>query len=253
MFSIGKNAYGILNTGLYIFHFNDKINVPKFTAIKPEVRHEPKGFRKGNIMSIGQNLKNLRKERNITLSDIAKKTDLSLGYLSNLERDLTSPTIEILHKICNILDVTLNDILIPEQSSLDKRAKDASPDDRVSIVREDDRKILFQEGGLSYSSMTRGETDFKVTSMIIADDETYRFSEHDHDELGIVSEGILELIIDGKSYFLHPGDTIYIKSGTMHSGRKAGEGRCVSSWVKLSSYLNDLSMEQKKKQSPLSV
>lgn len=182
-------------------------------------------------MELGEKLKHLRKERRITLSEMAEKTGLSLGFLSNVERGQTSPTITHLHKMCAELGITLNDLLI-EQASNEQTEKLPQG---VSVVRADNRKILFEQndGDLSYSSVTTGVTEIKGSAMTIRGADLYAFGSHDHDELGIVSEGILELKIQNRSYFLYPGDTVYIKAGTEHSGRKASEEACVSYWIKV--------------------
>lgn len=195
-------------------------------------------------MGIGQQLKTLRKSGNITLSEVAEKTELSVGFLSNLERDQTSPTIDVLHKICNALNITLNDVLNIDGK---QEKEEGNQNDNVShpeenIVRVDDRRLLFKEekGGLSYSSMTKGRTDFKVSAMTITDNELHTFSKHDHDEFGIIVSGSLEMQIEGKSHFLYPGDSIYIKENTMHAGKKFSKEPCVSYWTKLSADLNDV-------------
>lgn len=159
-------------------------------------------------MVIGQQLKNIRKDKDITLTEISKKTDLSIGFLSNLERDQTSPTIDVLHKICNALNITLNDILQQDSESQETKKTGNITTADENIVRKDDRKMLFQDNEklLSYASMTKGETDFKVSSMTMKSNELYKFAEHDHDELGIVVSGSLEMQINDKSYFLYPGD-----------------------------------------------
>jgi len=195
-------------------------------------------------MGIGQQLKTLRKEKSITLTEVSEKTDLSVGFLSNLERDQTSPTIEVLHKICNVLNITINDILQPESTdeTTSSPSESALIKPETFVVREDDRKLLFQENGtdLSYFSMSKGQTDVKVSAMRITGNELYKFDRHDHDELGIVVSGSLEIQLEGKSIYLYPGDTIYIKAGYLHSGRKASDEECLSYWVKLSSEINDL-------------
>lgn len=195
-------------------------------------------------MGIGKQLKNIRKDKDITLSEIAEKTELSVGFLSNLERDQTSPTIDVLHKICNVLNITINDVLAPDvkKQNPDEAETDSSLNPEENIVRYDDRKLLFQEkdGSLSYSSMTKGNTDFKVSAMTLKGDQLFTFSKHDHDELGIIISGSMEMKIEEKSFFLYPGDTIYIKAGTLHAGKKTSEEPCVSNWVKLSADLNDL-------------
>lgn len=186
-----------------------------------------------NTSQIGAQIKALRKERGMTLTELAERSELSLGFLSNLEHNQTSPTIANLHKICNALNITLNDILISSTSS------PAQPQPCCSIVRADERRVLFEEdnGQLRYESMTSGNTNLKLTSMIIkaGSSKTYSFSPHDHDELGIVVQGTLALDVNGKKYFLYPGDTIYIHSGTMHSGQCLSDEDCVSYWAKISS------------------
>lgn len=172
---------------------------------------------------IGQRIRELRKERDMTLSDMVEKTGLSLGFFSKLENDQTSPTIANLHKICNALNITLNDILVMDAS-----------EKNALIVRAEERKTLFEQdhGDLRYESMTMGGTGIKVASMIISNNQVFPFTPHDHDELGIVIQGVLELQVGKKNYFLYPGDTIYIHAHTMHSGRRASKEECISYWVK---------------------
>lgn len=174
--------------------------------------------------NIGERIKALRKERNITLSALAESTDLSLGFLSNLERNQTSPTIAHLHKICNALGITLNDILLDTKTSND-----------ITVIRHDERPVLFEQdnGALQYAAMTQGTSNIKVTAMTINSDDLYPFTPHEHEELGIVVQGVLELQTNNKTYFLYPGDSIFIRSGTMHSGRRASEETCISYWVKV--------------------
>lgn len=175
---------------------------------------------------IGARIRTLRKEKKLTLTEMSEMTDLSLGFLSKLENDQTSPTIAHLHKVCNALNITLNDILDLD-AEVDKN--------RVTVVRVQERKTVFEQddGDLKYDAMTLNGGHIKVTSMTISGEKTYAFTPHDHDELGIVIQGVLEMQIGEKKYFLHPGDTIYIHENTMHSGRRASDELCISYWVKV--------------------
>ena len=47
----------------------------------------------------------------MTLKELAELTQLSVGYLSILERGLSNPTIANLHKICNALNITMANLL----------------------------------------------------------------------------------------------------------------------------------------------
>lgn len=58
-------------------------------------------------MDIGQRIRGLRKARKLTLGELAKETDLSQPFLSQMERDIKTPSIETLSRICTALGITL--------------------------------------------------------------------------------------------------------------------------------------------------
>ncbi len=177
-------------------------------------------------IDLGARIRSLRKERGVTLAVMAETTGLSLGYLSKLENDLTSPTIAHLHKICEALGLTINDILLEEPVM-----------QNATLVRTEERKPLFSldHGGLQFQSLTKGHTILQGTAMTIRSDQVYSSEPHTHDELGIVAAGVLEILIDDETYRLFPGDTIYIRAGTMHSSRRATPEVCISYWIKTAS------------------
>lgn len=45
---------------------------------------------------LGEHVRNIRKKRGITLKELAEKTGLSIGYISQIERDLTDPSLSTL-------------------------------------------------------------------------------------------------------------------------------------------------------------
>lgn len=61
---------------------------------------------------IGENIYKLRKQRGLTLSELAEKAVISKSYLSNIERNLNNnPSIHVLEKIANVLQVELQKLL----------------------------------------------------------------------------------------------------------------------------------------------
>ena len=58
-------------------------------------------------MKIGYRIENLRKRRNVTLNELALKTGLTASFISQLERDLTSASIDSLEKIASALDTNV--------------------------------------------------------------------------------------------------------------------------------------------------
>ncbi|MFY7869466.1 MAG: helix-turn-helix domain-containing protein, partial [Exiguobacterium sp.] len=54
-------------------------------------------------MEVGQNIKRLRIKKGLTQEELAERTDLSKGYISQIERDLSSPSLETLFDLLNVL------------------------------------------------------------------------------------------------------------------------------------------------------
>lgn len=69
------------------------------------------------VKSIGERIKSLRNERNMTLVELSQKTNLSPSYLSQLERDKTTPSISSLVEIANALDVNVRYFFEEERSA----------------------------------------------------------------------------------------------------------------------------------------
>lgn len=62
-------------------------------------------------MTIGQRLREIRRERELTLKQIADKSVLTLTYLSDVERDQTRPSLKSLLRIAGALEVSMTDLL----------------------------------------------------------------------------------------------------------------------------------------------
>ena len=65
------------------------------------------------VENIGQRIKEIRKSKSITIQKLSQFTDLSVGYLSNLERNQASPTLSNLQRICVALGISIRDLLRP--------------------------------------------------------------------------------------------------------------------------------------------
>lgn len=71
---------------------------------------------------IGNNIQQIRKRKGLTLSECAERANISKSYLSNIERNLNkNPSIQIMEKIANVLDVDLRTLIgaTPSNQHLD--------------------------------------------------------------------------------------------------------------------------------------
>jgi transcriptional regulator with XRE-family HTH domain len=64
------------------------------------------------LESLGSNIKKHRKQIGFTQEQLAAQTELSIQYIGNIERGKTTASITTLVKICNVLEVSPNQLLI---------------------------------------------------------------------------------------------------------------------------------------------
>ena len=76
---------------------------------------------------IGNVFRRLRRERGITLRELAEQAQVSVPYLSEIERGRKEPSSEILAAICRALDLELTDLLAEVQFDLATAVRSTLP------------------------------------------------------------------------------------------------------------------------------
>ena len=171
---------------------------------------------------IGNKLKMKRKGYNITLHELADRTGLSVSYLSNLERDATSPTLENLQTICTALEI--------DMIALIKDSMHFKP-----VVRVCERKPIFVTSHRTqYAMISDPNQNLRASIMTLKSDyygEEVSYG-HEIDEINIIVKGSFLFTLNEKEYILNEGDAIYIQANCPHRYRKVSEGDCVLFCVK---------------------
>ena len=62
------------------------------------------------VMKLGERLRLIRKGKKLTLKDLSQLADLSVPYLSDMERDVVNPSVETLHKVAKAYNMTVKDL-----------------------------------------------------------------------------------------------------------------------------------------------
>lgn len=169
--------------------------------------------------NLGTNIKYIRKEKGLTLQDIANVTDLSLGYLSKLERNISSPNITNLHKICTALGITMTELMSQIEGN-------------KTVVKKEERRVIFEsESHVRYEMTTEGNRNLTGVAMIVDDSSVEKSYKHTTDEFGIVIKGKIEITINDTTYALDVGDSVYIDAETEHSFKKLSKEECITYWV----------------------
>lgn len=170
-------------------------------------------------VEIGNTIKAYRKQQNLTLQALAEKTELSVSYLSMLERGLNSPTIKNLNVICMALGITLSDLITNLQTA-----------DTIT-VKKDERRVIVDNGGCLYEAASEGRRQMSCVIMTVRDNDVHISSPHIADEIGYVVSGSIMMTVSGVQHTLNPGDCIYIEANQNHGFQKISEEDCVSVWT----------------------
>ncbi|WP_432205620.1 helix-turn-helix domain-containing protein (plasmid) [Cetobacterium somerae] len=176
-------------------------------------------------MKIGEKIKNIRKSKGYSIQYLSVTLNLSVGFISNLERDKTSPTIDILEKICNLLEVDIFDILKKEKYEF-------------NVSKSQEREIIFEneDSQISYKNMIHRRS--RINGIEVKIDGESHFSKiswgHTQDEFCIIILGFLEVELGtGEKVLLEKGDTIYIEKGISHRHRNPKNIPSITYWFSI--------------------
>ena len=174
--------------------------------------------------SLGQDLRVLRKRRGLTLTEVSEAVGRSVGWLSQVERNLSDPSTSELQDLADTLDVTVE--------SFFGRAP-TLPEEADVIVRKNARRRLgHRVGGLVEELVSPDLTDdFEVVHSTFQpgserDDPVARPTQ----EVGFVVSGELEITINDHSFRVGPGDSFRIR-GEPFRWANRGSIPCVAIWV----------------------
>jgi transcriptional regulator with XRE-family HTH domain len=172
---------------------------------------------------IGQRLRHERVKRGFTLEKLAERTGLSRSYLSNVERDVNSPTINTLRTIVEALGTTLS------------RLFQAADRERRIVTRPGQRVELTRSGveGVTYTLLNPqhgGSLEMMMLEVAPGASSGERPHSHAGEEAGFLLSGVLEYWVDGVRYDLEPGDCLSFDSTAPHRYRNPGEVPAVCVW-----------------------
>ena len=176
------------------------------------------------LQTLGADLRALRKARDLTLADLAGQLGRSVGWLSQVERDLSEPAISDLRDLANVLDVPMSFLA---------RHQPASRDEEGFIVRAGTRRpIGSRVSGLVEELLSPDLTDdFEVVhSTFEPGARSEPCIQRPTQEVGYLVSGQLDLTINGKTHVICPGDSFRIR-GEAHSWSNPYPTPAVAIWV----------------------
>jgi transcriptional regulator with XRE-family HTH domain len=174
---------------------------------------------------IGSQIRELRKVKGRTLQQVADAAGISVGYLSQIERNQSQLPIGVLKKICDALDVHMNWFFQP--------SGDVPAEERDTIVRAQNRRRLTFTGlGIQEEllSPNLGGPLELLMSTIEPGADSGDYS-HDGAEAGLVIAGKLDLWVGDNFFALNAGDSFSFKSTETHRCANSGTEPAKVVWV----------------------
>ena len=160
---------------------------------------------------IGQKIRNLRKDTEMTLKELSEKTDLSVSFLSQLERGITTIAIDSLDSLASVFGLPItyffeNEVLLNESEN---------------IVRRHERQIVIADTSVVQYALSRDVHKclfpclYELPPCLVREKiELYR---HKGEEFVYVLSGILTVVLEMKTYELYPGDSFHINAAISHN------------------------------------
>ena len=184
------------------------------------------GRRPGNL---GDKIRTLRKKMGMTQKDLAEQVGLTPSFISQLEKNLISPSLDSLFKLSDKLSTEPIYFLTdgengPSQKMLIK--PNERQDVRFQEIKNKDVKIQL----LVSDVFNRRMEPFLLTMKQGAVIEGHFYS-HKGDEFSYVMDGELEVEIQNEKQLLGPGDSFYIGATFPSKWANIGKGDAVLLWV----------------------
>lgn len=156
-------------------------------------------------MDIGHRIKRYRTLNKLTLEELASRCELSKGFLSQLERNLTSPSIQTLSDITEALGMDLAQFFSEEKNN-------------KMVFTQDDFFVDEKEGiKIEWVVPNAQKNDMEPIILELSpQQQSQEISPHSGEEFGYVLSGKLTLVNGSKKELVRKGQTFYIKGSHSH-------------------------------------
>lgn len=174
----------------------------------------------------GDLLRARRRALDLTLTEVARKTEFSVSYLSQVERNVVAPSVAALMKIASALGMSVGQILAQGEPSAAG----------VKLVRPHERKTLSYPGSdIRYELLSPDLSNramevlmFRARAGSTSGPESFT---HDGEECFVLIKGRLRVWVGEQEHVMREGDSLYFKSSMPHRWVNDGKTDAQAIWV----------------------
>ena len=173
-------------------------------------------------MKIGNKIKELRIQKGLTQTELANRCELSKGFISQLERDITSPSI-----------ATLVDILQCLGTDLKEFFNDSAPEQIVFKNQDYFQKVDTELNNTIEWIIPNAQKNIMepIRLTLKPGGTTYPDNPHEGEEFGYVLSGSISIIVGKKTYRAKKGESFYFTPNSTHYIKANDKNGATILWV----------------------
>jgi len=169
---------------------------------------------------IGEEIKRLRVKNQLTLEELANRSELTKGFLSQVERNLTSPSIATLADILEALGTTLGEFFTEEKK------------EKIVFTSEDYFENFQEDYNIYYVVPNAQKNSMEpILLHLKKNGQSEVFGPYEAEEFGYVIQGRITLHYGEDKYVVKKGQTFYIKCDKSHFISNDWEADAKVIWV----------------------
>ena len=171
-------------------------------------------------MEIGLKIKELRLKNKLTQEELGHRCDLTKGYISQLENDLTSPSIATLKDILQALGSTLTDFFAVEEK------------EKTVFGKDDYFEKVTEESTVTWLVPTSQKNAMEPVKLTLSPEcKTEKDMPHDGEEFGFVLKGKVRVWVGKSKSDAKEGESFYYRADKAHYLENIGRGEAIVIWL----------------------
>ncbi len=193
------------------------------SVLKFVKRSEPAELATPIDPTLGSRLKERRKALGKTQQQVADEASLTIGFISQIERGISTPSLASLYNLAKALETTVDQFV------------SKVPARQHSVVSHSGQRQTYKVGGTSryYEFLERGFADAKLNACLshVPPGHASEMMSHEGEDFVYLVAGEMLYEVDGVEYRLGPGDTLHFDSRKPHRGTNVGADTAIELWV----------------------
>ncbi|WP_077616073.1 helix-turn-helix domain-containing protein [Caenibacillus caldisaponilyticus] len=180
-------------------------------------------------MRIGRKIKNLRLKKGLTQEELGERTDLSKGYISQIERDLSSPSIETFFDILEVLGTTPKEFFDEEES-----------EQKVVYNEQDQTEYVDEDRGyrIQWLVPESNEKEMEPVRLLLHKGGAFKkFEPSPSETFAFVLRGRIKVHLGKNVYTAKAGESVYFQASEEHQIVNDHDGESELLLVATESYL----------------